>query len=79
MFCGAHAVNISLQGRDGSTALLTIESESLRGEAACEPALVDRFERIVTGLSRQLRSTIERDVENGRYSLAIPVIDKAES
>jgi two-component sensor histidine kinase len=79
MFCGAPSVAISLtgEGKAGSAALV-VESESLREDTPCDPALTERFERIVTGLSRQLRSTLARDVEEGRYSLAIAVVDKAE-
>jgi len=78
MFCGANSVAISLQGHAGKTALLCIESGSLRSDIACDEKLFERFDRIVTGLSRQLRSTIQRDTEIGCYSLDIAVVDKAE-
>ena len=80
MFCGAASVQISLTGEGSAalTAALVVESDSLRGLVACDEKLTDRFERIVTGLSRQLRSTIDRDTEIGRYSLAIAVVDRAE-
>jgi two-component system, sensor histidine kinase PdtaS len=79
MFCGAPAVAISLTGEGvPNAAALVVDSESLREGAPCDPALTDRFERIVTGLSRQLRSTIARDLVEGRYSLSIAVVDKAE-
>ncbi len=80
MLCGAGAVSIALtgQGAKAGTAQLAVESDSLRPGAGCEPILTERFERIVTGLSRQLRSTIDRDLEAGRYTLAIAVVDKAE-
>jgi two-component sensor histidine kinase len=80
MLCGAGSVSIALAG-DGvgpGTAQLTIEAETLRSAAGCDSTLTERFERIVTGLSRQLRSTIDRDSEAGRYTLAIAVVDKAE-
>ena len=80
MLCGAGSVSIALTG-DGAgerTAQLTIEADSLRAGAGCDAMLTERFERIVTGLSRQLRSTLDRDPEAGRYTLAIAVIDKAE-
>ena len=65
--------------RDEKTNIETsIESESLRGDIPCDEKLSDRFERIVTGLSRQLRSAITRDQEIGRYALDIAVVDKAE-
>jgi two-component sensor histidine kinase len=80
MLCGAGAVSIALTGEGATpgTAQLAIESDSLRPGATCETILTERFERIVTGLSRQLRSTIERDLEAGRYTLAVAVVDKAE-
>lgn len=80
MLCGAGTVNIALtgEGAKAGTAQLAIESDSLRPGAACDPILTERFDRIVTGLSRQLRSTIDRDLEAGRYTLAVAVVDKAE-
>ncbi|MDB5698626.1 MAG: hypothetical protein JWN69_1430 [Alphaproteobacteria bacterium] len=79
MFSGAAPARIALTGNEGGrTATLVVESESLRGETNRDAQLFDRFDRIVTGLSRQLRSTIERDSETGRYSLAVMVIDKGD-
>jgi two-component sensor histidine kinase len=80
MFCGAAAVTITLRGDDSTpkSAWLSVESESLRAGLACDETLTERFERIVTGLSRQLRSSIDRDAEAGRYCLSITVVDKAE-
>lgn len=78
MFCGARAVSISIERNGDSSAVLAVESDSLRGGAECDPNLSERFERIVTGLSRQLRSTIERDLGKGRYSLSIAVIDRKD-
>jgi two-component system, sensor histidine kinase PdtaS len=78
MFCGGRSVAITLAGDKGPTARLAIESEALRGDAPCEAKLTERFDRIVTGLSRQLRSSLERDQEAGRYALDIAVVDKAE-
>jgi two-component sensor histidine kinase len=79
MFCGAGTVNISLSGGEkATTASLVVESDSFRGEVTCDELLTDRFERIVTGLSRQLRSVMERDTAAGRYALEIAVVEKAE-
>ena len=79
MFCGAPSVTISLHDSEGpGRATLTVESVSLRGAVACDENLTDRFERIVTGLSRQLRTQVERDVERGRYALQIAVVQKGE-
>jgi two-component sensor histidine kinase len=78
MFCGAKAVTISLDGENDTGATLRVESESLKGEVPCDEKLTERFDRIVTGLSRQLRSTLERDTDEGRYSVRISVLEKAE-
>ena len=79
MFCGAQNVSISLtDSPTAGQASLVVESESLRSDIPCDEKLADRFERIVTGLSRQLRSAIERDQATGRYQLGIAVVDKAE-
>ena len=79
MLCGAASVSIALtDGSADGTARLTVEADSLRVGAGCDAMLTERFERIVTGLSRQLRSTLDRDPEFGRYTLAIAVVDKAE-
>jgi two-component sensor histidine kinase len=78
MLCGASSVAISLAGKgQAGTASMVIESESLKSGVACEPALTDRFERIVTGLSRQLRTAIDRDPDAGRYRLDIAVVEKS--
>jgi hypothetical protein len=79
MFCGAAAVSVTLEGRAPGLALLAIESDSLKGEISCDEKLFERFDRIITGLSRQLRSTIERDSETGRYSLGINVVAMGEA
>jgi two-component sensor histidine kinase len=77
MFCGAQNVTISLTAAaKADAAALVIESESLRADIPCDEKLADRFERIVTGLSRQLRSAITRDQDTGRYALDIAVVDK---
>lgn len=78
MLCGARQVSIALEGDGPGCAQLTIESDSLAGEIACDEALATRFERIITGLARQLRSTLERSPERGRYSVRIAVVDRGE-
>ena len=79
MLCGAASVAIALDDAEApGTATLIVESDSLKSGTACDEALSDRFQRIVTGLSRQLRSTIARDEGEGRYSLTIAIVEKAE-
>jgi len=79
MFCGASAVAITLESTaEPKVARLGIETDALRGEITCDEKLFERFDRIVTGLSRQLRSTLERDSARGLYSVKIGVVEKAE-
>ncbi len=74
MLCGAGQVSIALDTEAPGIAGLAIEVDSLAGRPECDAAVAERFERIVVGLARQLRSTLERDPERGRYSLKIAVI-----
>jgi two-component sensor histidine kinase len=80
MLCGASGVTISLadDGRRG-IAVMTVESDSLREGVPCSHDLADRFERIVTGLSRQLRTSVARDRDEGRYGLDIAVVEKPDA
>lgn len=78
MFCGGSPVTITLSDGGPSTARLALQSDALKAEVKCDEALTERFSRIVTGLSRQLRSKLERDEENGCYMLDIMIVDKGE-
>ena len=78
MFRGAETIAVSLRGDAGRTAALTVQSASLSGGEPGADALSVRFERIVTGLARQLRSTIDKDLELGCYAIDIAVVEKAE-
>lgn len=75
MHCGASSISIALEYEGGKTAELTIEADSLAGGPSCEPALLERFDRVITGLARQLRSTLTREPERGHYAIPIPVND----
>jgi two-component system, sensor histidine kinase PdtaS len=78
MFCDAASVSISVVGGETGFAELSVESESLLADHDCDVALFERFDRIVTGLSRQLRSSIDRDGKDGRYSIPFAVIQKGD-
>ncbi|HST37763.1 MAG TPA: histidine kinase dimerization/phosphoacceptor domain -containing protein [Allosphingosinicella sp.] len=75
MLCGAATVSVALDREDGGTARLSVEADSLAGQVECDEALADRFERIITGLARQLRSTLEREPESGGYAIRIAILD----
>ena len=78
MLSGAAAVSIVLEAAEPGCARLSIEVGSLAGDFGGDEKLFDRFDRIVTGLARQLRSTLERDPEQGRYSVMVAVVAKGE-
>lgn len=78
MFCGGASLTISLLGKSEKIARLVVESQSLEAEANCDEQIFARFDRIVTGLARQLRTSIDRDLDKGCYGLDLAVIDKAE-
>ncbi len=63
-------VEISLRRSSELTARLTISSPVLVPEAAEEPQNV-QFERIVSGLAKQLRSMLDKRL--GKYSVDLPV------
>jgi two-component sensor histidine kinase len=63
-------VEIALRRTSELTARLDLGSAVLTGEEAADPEH-QQFERIVTGLAKQLRSTLERKL--GRYSVEFPV------
>ena len=74
MLCGASLVSITLDADEPGGARLAIEVDALAGTIACEEALADRFDRIVAGLARQLRSTLDRESARGLYSIRIAVV-----
>ena len=76
MLCDARPVTITLTGKEPRLARLAIQSDSLKADVPRDEALADRFERIITGLSRQLRSTPDRDKDAGRFALDIAVVDR---
>jgi two-component system, sensor histidine kinase PdtaS len=79
MLCGAGQVSIVVEAPEpagAAGARLSVEVDSLAGGGARDEALSDRFERIITGLARQLRSALDRDVDRGRYSVRIGVVER---
>ena len=78
MLRGAGLVSIALDGDGPGSARLSIEVDALAGRADGDAAFEERFERIVTGLARQLRSTLDHDPERGLYALSIAVVEKAD-
>jgi two-component sensor histidine kinase len=67
-------IEISLRRTSELTARLTLASSILVPDEAEKPGKV-QFERIVTGLAKQLRSTLDRKL--GRYSVDLPAFPPA--
>jgi two-component sensor histidine kinase len=63
-------VEIALRRTSEITAKLDLTSAVLTGDEAADPEHL-QFERIVSGLAKQLRSTLERKL--GRYSVEFPI------
>lgn len=77
MLCGAGLVSVALD-RDGpGFARLSVQIDALAGSPDCDTAFQERFERIITGLARQLRSELEREPERGLYSVRLAIIEQA--
>jgi two-component sensor histidine kinase len=68
--CPQDPIEVSLRRASELTARLTLASRVLVPDESDDPEKV-QFERIVGGLAKQLRSTLERKL--GRYSVDLPV------
>lgn len=58
---------------DEAMAELSLSSDALQPTPEVERLLEDRFGRVLTGLSRQLRAPLSYDAGEGRYSMQIAV------
>jgi two-component sensor histidine kinase len=72
---GGVAIGLS-PGTARDRAILSIEAAGLAATEAPHSVSRDRFERIVLGLSRQLRSPLEHDGKTGRYRIAITIAEQ---
>jgi len=70
----AMRISVQLEADRDDRALLQISSPALRGSAEMSSRLEERYGRVLTGLSRQLRSPLDHDPETGDYSIAITVV-----
>lgn len=75
MLCTPDAmVGVSLRQSTPTSARLCLTSASLQSDADCMAVDVRQFERITTGLSRQLRAVLERDGAAGRFGIDISTL-----
>lgn len=71
-------VRLSVQElEEPARACLIIDSEALRETPRLHDLLAERYGRVVEGLSRQLRSPIERDAKAGTFSICFSTADPA--
>jgi hypothetical protein len=75
MLCGADLVSVVLEAKGPGSARLSIEAAALVEPIDCDAPLAERFDRIVTGLARQLRSALDRDPGRGRYSVLVGIVE----
>jgi two-component sensor histidine kinase len=66
-------------GETADRAILALESRGLAESVCAQNSGRARFERIVTGLTRQLRSSLNYDPIAGRYEIAIAITPDSES
>lgn len=67
-------ITVQLEAGVEDRATLHINSPALIGSEEMTARLEERYGRVLTGLSRQLRSPLDYDSENGAYSIAISVV-----
>jgi two-component sensor histidine kinase len=78
MLCGATTMSVAISRAGSNVARLTIEMDSSPDGPTCDQTLVTRFDRVISGLARQLRAPLERDPERGLYAIDLPVIGDQE-
>jgi two-component sensor histidine kinase len=67
-------ISVRQEPDDPRRALLSVTSRALRETAIDGAHLHDRFDRVLTGLSRQLRAPLDHDGATGDYSIGISVV-----
>lgn len=70
----AMRISVQLEPDRDDRAILRISSPALRGSDAMTAHIEDRYGRVLTGLSRQLRAPLDHDPETGDYAIAITVL-----
>ncbi|HUD94190.1 sensor histidine kinase [Sphingobium sp.] len=71
---GRMRISVQLQADAENRAVLEVRSAGLRESEAMTDLLDDRYRRVLTGLSRQLRAPLDHDGETGCFAIAITII-----
>lgn len=67
-------ISVQLEPDRQDRAVLHITSPALHGSDEMTARLEERYGRVLTGLSRQLRAPLDYDADHGDYAIAITVI-----
>ena len=51
--------------------ILSVQADALSDDTCRQHPSTERFDRVITGLGRQLRAPLTRDVDQGRFSVEI--------
>ncbi|WP_443018171.1 sensor histidine kinase [Sphingobium sp. TCM1] len=71
---GRMHISVQLQPGSADRGLLHIHSPALRASEDLAGHMEDRYGRVLTGLSRQLRAPLEQDGDAGSFAIAINVL-----
>ncbi|KFL46159.1 putative signal transduction histidine kinase [Sphingobium sp. ba1] len=71
---GTMRISAHVLPEQANRALLSVVSSGLRASEDMTVHLSERYGRVLTGLSRQLRSALDHDGEAGSYAIAITII-----
>lgn len=71
---GNMRISVQRDGGRDDRALLAMHSAGLQASDEKSQLLTERYGRVLTGLSRQLRAPLDYDGDRGRYAIAITVI-----
>jgi two-component sensor histidine kinase len=71
---GGMRISVQQQADAENRAVLEVRSAGLSESEAMTDLLDDRYRRVLTGLSRQLRAPLEQDGESGSFAIAITII-----
>jgi signal transduction histidine kinase len=77
MLCGPEtniAISLTPVADKSDRGLLSLAAPSLASVECRDGPAADRFNRIVGGLARQLRSPLDHDIETGHYAIEIPIL-----
>jgi len=70
---GSVAITLAAAGKP-DRALLTIDAPGLDAVSCLNHPSMDRFDRIILGLSRQLRSPMHHEEGSGRYEIEVMIV-----